>query len=474
MSLYDEAPADGAAPASAPAGDGLTIPDYEDQKPSDGMAAQATAGAAKELPISPKQAKVAGAAVVVLILAYWAWPSSSTDGAGDGGDGYQIPGRQNSIGAECHEGDHCPVCHSPADYVPPPPPAPGAANPTLPVLRTTTDPDGTVHFDAATGQLTPREHDMVSLPLDYSVQFDITPGPTVVDQWSSIVHFSATGGDCCNYGDRVPAVFFYPGKRQLHIIDGHGANGGGNDECVIDEELLPAQKYTVQIDVHERHVEVFFDGFMKCTEPRKDRRPFASARVFASDPWYDPANAVIENLVLRPLPPVTGCTDNSNCNFDITATAEVLFNGPGVCEPQPYGQDCNRNPVRFDAATQEWTLVAGQQQIVRNLPLVHEARFAAHQAGQSDLPPPPPPFPPLGAVHAIIPIPMDYIVAFDITPQGAVAGWANILHFTASMGNCCEYASLARPIYPLLRYCRCLPTLNVLQLSHWPTGWDLV
>ena len=66
-------------------------------------------------------------------------------------------------------------------------------------MPTQRDPDGTVRFPAANGQLSVREHAMVSLPLDYSVSFDITPGPTVVTGWGSIVHFSATGKDCCDY-----------------------------------------------------------------------------------------------------------------------------------------------------------------------------------------------------------------------------------------------------------------------------------
>jgi hypothetical protein len=45
-------------------------------------------------------------------------------------------------------------------------------------------------------------------------------------------------------GDRVPAVYFYPGKRQLHVIDGHGAVDGGNDECVIEDELQPGIMFT--------------------------------------------------------------------------------------------------------------------------------------------------------------------------------------------------------------------------------------
>ena len=37
----------------------------------------------------------------------------------------------------------------------------------------------------------------------------------------------------------MPGVWFYPGTRRLHVIDGHGAVGSGNDECVIMDELLP-------------------------------------------------------------------------------------------------------------------------------------------------------------------------------------------------------------------------------------------
>ena len=61
----------------------------------------------------------------------------------------------------------------------------------------------------------------VALPIDYAVAFDLTPTGTEVASWSNIVHFTATNHDCCNYGDRVPGVWFYPGSRRIHIIDGH-------------------------------------------------------------------------------------------------------------------------------------------------------------------------------------------------------------------------------------------------------------
>ena len=56
--------------------------------------------------------------------------------------------------------------------------------------------------------------------------------------WASIFHFSATGNNCCSYGDRIPGVWFYPGTRRLHIRD--GSNSEGNAGCDQAEGELPA------------------------------------------------------------------------------------------------------------------------------------------------------------------------------------------------------------------------------------------
>ena len=301
-------------------------------------------------------------------------------------------------------------------------------------MPTTTDADGTVHFQAD-GQLQKREHDAVTLPTDYQVKFTIIPGPTVNPDWSNIIHFSATGDNCCNYGDRVPGVWFYPGKRQLHIIDGHGQVGAGNDECVIEEELVPGTRYNVQVDAHEKFVEVYINNVMKCTEPRKDRRPFPTAKVYASDPWYAPADAVLSGLQLSPLEPLSGCTDKGACNYDISASTNA-----GCIEAQ--GGFCGVGGGGYQVVgpelTQPITLISTPRRLARHPPLVHEARASGgglqgyggggYQQASN------------GAIHAVVPIPMDYQIEFAITPDfGVVETWANIVHFTATMTNCCEY-----------------------------------
>ena len=80
-------------------------------------------------------------------------------------------------------------------------------------------------------------HAIVPLPTDYSVAFDFTPGFETVETWSNILHFTATGDNCCEYGDRIPAVWFHPGTRKLHVRDGQPSNG--NDGCDPIDPLLP-------------------------------------------------------------------------------------------------------------------------------------------------------------------------------------------------------------------------------------------
>ena len=461
MSLYDDA----AAP------DALTIPDYEQAKGGDTMAGSSQSpakGSAAETPL--KNPKVLAAIAVVLVGGYYLYTTSGEQPTSSGSLAPSPPSYYTPPPPPAPSYNTCPPPPPPCPYCPPAPPPlfcppppppvcpPGGGASAGPVMPTQRDPDGTVRFPAANGQLSVREHAMVSLPLDYSVSFDITPGPTVVTGWGSIVHFSATGKDCCDYGDRVPAVWFHPGNRQLYVIDGHGGLGGGDDECHVEDELQPGTQYNVRIDVHEKHVEVFLNDIMKCTEPRQDRRVFPTAQVFASDPFYDPANAALANLVLRPLDPVAGCTDAGSCNYDISATSSAPATNPfgggyqgggTMCTGQSPGQDCNHNTIQgmpyvgngAPTLTGEITLINGPQRLVANAPLVHEARFAAHRTGQqtNDNQPVQHQIIP-GSVHAIVPIPMDYVIAFDITPDTqTVEGWANILHVTATMTDCCEY-----------------------------------
>ena len=54
------------------------------------------------------------------------------------------------------------------------------------------------------------QHAVIDLPTDYEVSFDITPSSDLVGSWGNIIHLTATGNNCCAYGDRIPGLFRFP------------------------------------------------------------------------------------------------------------------------------------------------------------------------------------------------------------------------------------------------------------------------
>ena len=150
------------------------------------------------------------------------------------------------------------------------------------------------------------EHAVVSVPADYIIGFEITPDADVVASWGSILHLTATGSNCCNYGDRIPAVWFHPGSHRLHIRDGHGSDG--NAGCDPPDELAVGVVTIVRIEMRPLSVNVYYGDELKCTQSRGDRQVFADVVVYASDPWHTPARASIDRFYLQELTPELNCT----------------------------------------------------------------------------------------------------------------------------------------------------------------------
>ena len=203
-------------------------------------------------------------------------------------------------------------------------------------------------------------------------------------------------------GDRIPGIWFHPGTRRLHVRDGHGNDG--NAGCDPEEELPANTATTVRVEMRPGFVDVFYDAVLKCTEARGDRQAFDSVVVYAPDPWHTAANAAINNFFMKQLDPISGCTDALSCNRDDRASVD-----DGSCRYPDAGRDCDG---------QTFDIIAGATYFVGAVPL---------------------PLSP-GVEHAIVNLPVDYEVGFDITPRPElVTEWASIIHITATGNNCCGY-----------------------------------
>ena len=60
---------------------------------------------------------------------------------------------------------------------------------------------------------------------EYRVAVDINVQSSSSDVWGSIIRFTATGGDCCNLGDRVPAIFYNSERGIIRISSQVDENG---------------------------------------------------------------------------------------------------------------------------------------------------------------------------------------------------------------------------------------------------------
>ena len=283
---------------------------------------------------------------------------------------------------------------------------------------------------STTGAFGTGAHAVLNIPLDYRITFKITPQGTE-ESWSNIFHITATGQNCCDYGDRVPGVWFWPGNTRLHVVHGH--RDSGNDDCSPEEELPIGRETTVTIDIQQKHVSVMFDGREVCTEPRGTVETFNAAHLYLSDTWHPAARAIMRDWKLEHLTPVLGCTEHTSCNYDATAAFDddsCIPLSPGFecgCQPSPpppynyYGPPPPPSPPPPLACVPQPIAAAGGG-----------AQFLSPERGLTPIS--------QGRVHAMVNLPLDYTISFNLRPSGQTnEAWSNIIHFTATGSNCCEY-----------------------------------
>ena len=184
-----------------------------------------------------------------------------------------------------------------------------------------------------------------SLPVDYSVSLSITPDTEIVSEWANIIHFTSTDSNCCDYGARIPAIWFYGGSRRLHIRDGSPEDG--NSGCDPEEELPPLVTTVVLIEMTPSKVEVFLNGVSKCVGKRTGRTPFTNVSVYASDPWHDAAEATIDNIFIlgKFEPYACSLCDPGTYDHDADAASPCEICPADTYQDQPGATGCTACPV---------------------------------------------------------------------------------------------------------------------------------
>ena len=139
---------------------------------------------------------------------------------------------------------------------------------------------------------------------DYEISFEIYP--TTPNHEDSIIHLTTTDNDCCNFGDRVPGVWFHYVNTKLVIIIQNAISWNGNDHTgVTTNEAVPLNQWT-EIKIKQSFqsdltylYELSMNGQVYHCETNTSPQEWSNVKVYAADPWYDAATASIRNFKIK-------------------------------------------------------------------------------------------------------------------------------------------------------------------------------
>ena len=134
----------------------------------------------------------------------------------------------------------------------------------------------------------------------FDVSFDIRP-TGIVASWGSIIHLTR-GQDNSQYGDRVPAVWFSPRTRRLHICS---AINGKKNFCYNDHTDLPKTRFT-KVRIFQKRTSkgqfiftVVINSKIKKVIANKAPATFYNVKYFLGNPWSPPAKAIVKNVKIK-------------------------------------------------------------------------------------------------------------------------------------------------------------------------------
>ena len=141
----------------------------------------------------------------------------------------------------------------------------------------------------------------------YELSFDIKPfGYKGIV--SSIMRIT-TGSDKEVTGDRNPAIFFKTDSTQLYICSAINTN---KNFCFNSVHLPLFEWSNVKIsqDIYDEKLrfKVFVNGDQKYSIDQNYGRFYENQTIYNGDPWYEPSNALMSNVVFKNMP-----NDASKC-----------------------------------------------------------------------------------------------------------------------------------------------------------------
>ena len=120
--------------------------------------------------------------------------------------------------------------------------------------------------------------------------------------WNNIAHFSSLPvDDCCNYGSRMPAVWFFSGTTRIHVrFSANKVVGVYNHNENLTQNVFTHIQLMQAPNDHGKYVLSVQIGGVKVYEiENKDARSWNNVDAYVSSPLFRPAKAYVRNFVYK-------------------------------------------------------------------------------------------------------------------------------------------------------------------------------
>lgn len=137
-----------------------------------------------------------------------------------------------------------------------------------------------------------------SLSKEYYLSFELLVSKHTSAEFRSLLHLTIDG-NFGKYGSRIPGIWLFK-DNTIHIAS--AINGDQNYLSYTREPLKAGKWYLLEIEqvLKERKYlyQVRLNGASVHTVENKSPKDFKNVKVYTADPWYDPLNGKIKNLMI--------------------------------------------------------------------------------------------------------------------------------------------------------------------------------
>jgi hypothetical protein len=157
--------------------------------------------------------------------------------------------------------------------------------------------------------------DYVLVPENYSLSFTIKPSG-IIKTWTNVLLYTNNNG----YSGRIPGILLFPNSLFMHIR--FNTQKDWNEGLEIYNPLPLNATTTVRIEAIGKTVTVYFNDTLQRSVILQGSRISGYADRYVNDPWTPSANAVVNNIDMKP---ITEFSDALQTSTSLTVKADTAY-----------------------------------------------------------------------------------------------------------------------------------------------------